>query len=324
MNRSYFRLYKFLVLSTVFLVSSGCLSAFKNETDQEPVQIRKHIQDVDYRVSSEKNILKKKVLVLPFLDKDAAARPESIREQSREAFTFDLVSKSSVLPADLSQLKLSPEKYIKNNEYDLKRLSQDVQKQGISSIVEGQIVDVRLKSSAEKIGLVRSMVSSYEVVVKMRIYNVRTENEVFNTVKTVTLDEKTQRIVERVSSDQFFANNPDLLKVLIKDAFLDFVPQIQEALVDISWEGRIAAIRGDKIYLNVGRISGVQIGDILKVVEDGSEIYDSEIGYHIGRVRGRTKGTLEVVSYFGQDGAVAVLHSGANFKESDRIEAYSN
>lgn len=323
MNKPKLRLYKILFLSFIVFLFSGCLSALKNEADPQPIQVRKHIQDVDYRLTTEKSQLKKKILVLPFLDKDPSSRPESIRDQSREAFIMELVGKSGILPTDINQLKLAPEKFIKNNEYDLKKMSQELQKQGISSIIEGQILDVRLKSSAEKIGLVRNMISSYEVVVKMRIYNVRTENEVFNTIKTVTLDEKTQRVVERVSSDQFFANNPELLKVLIKDAFLDFVPQIQESLVDISWEGRIAAIRGDKIYLNVGRISGVQIGDILKVVEDGSEIYDSEIGYHIGRVRGRTKGTLEIVSYFGQDGSVAVLHSGANFKESDRIEAYS-
>ena len=82
------------------------------------------------------------------------------------------------------------------------------------------------------------------------------------------------------------------------------------------------ALKGEKIYLNVGRISGVQIGDILKVVEDGSEVYDPEIGYHIGKVSGNTKGTIEVVSYFGQDGAVGVIHSGAGFKENDRVELY--
>jgi hypothetical protein len=72
----------------------------------------------------------------------------------------------------------------------------------------------------------------------------------------------------------------------------------------------------------VGRISGVQVGDILKVVEDGNEIYDTELGYHVGKVQGRVKGTLEIVGFFGQDGAVSVVHSGAGFKENDRVEIY--
>lgn len=309
-----------LVISLVFLQS--CITATHSPVENEPLQVRKTIKDIDYRAKSDSSELKKRVLVLPFLDKNESARPSDAREQARTAFVNDLSRSSGVLVVPPEQIKLTPEKYIKNGEYDLKKIARDFQKQGFTTILEGQIIDVKLKNAADQIGLIRNISTIYEVSVRMRILNVRTESEVFNTVKTVTLEEDNKRIIERVASDQFFARNPDLLKVLIKDAFLDFAPQIQEALVDITWEGRIAAIRGDKIYLNVGRISGLQIGDILKVVEDGSEIYDPEIGYHLGRIRGRTKGTLEVVSYFGQDAAVAVMHSGANFKESDRVENY--
>lgn len=312
-----------LVLAVSLLVLQSCITTTKSPTGEpEPLQVRKSIKDVDYRVKSEPTELKKRVLILPFLDKNEAARPQDARDQARTAFVDDLIRTTGVIVIPLDQLKIAPEKYIKNGEYDLKKIAQESQKQGFTSIIEGQIIDVKLKNAADQIGLVRNISTIYEVVVRMRIVNVRTENEVFNTVKTVTLEEDNKRVVERVANDQFFVRNPELLKVLIKDAFLDFTPQIQDALVDITWEGRIAAIRGEKIYLNVGKISGVQIGDILKVVEDGSEIYDPEIGYHLGRIRGKTKGTLEIVSYFGQDGAVAVMHSGANFKESDRVETY--
>lgn len=314
---------KKLILAIACLALQSCITTTKSPTGEvEPLQVRKSIKDVDYRVKSEPGELKKRVLVLPFLDKNEAARPEAARDQARTAFVDDLIRTTGVIVVPLDQLKVAPEKYIKNGEYDLKKIAQESQKQGFTSIIEGQIIDVKLKNAADQIGLVRNISTIYEVAVRMRIVNVRTENEVFNTVKTVTLEEDNKRVVERVANDQFFVRNPELLKVLIKDAFLDFTPQIQDALVDITWEGRIAAIRGEKIYLNVGKISGVQIGDILKVVEDGSEIYDPEIGYHLGRIRGKTKGTLEIVSYFGQDGAVAVMHSGANFKESDRVETY--
>jgi hypothetical protein len=314
-----------LILAISFLMLNSCITATKNPTggENEPLQVRKSIKDVDYRVKAEPSELKKRVLVLPFLDKNEANRPQDAREQARTAFVDDLIRSSGVIVVPLEQLKVAPEKYIKNGEYDLKKLAQESQKQGFTTILEGQIIDVKLKNAADQIGLVRNISTIYEVIVRMRIVNVRTENEVFNTVKTVTLEEDNKRVVERVANDQFFVRNPDLLKVLIKDAFLDFTPQIQEALIDITWEGRIAAIRGEKIYLNVGRISGVQIGDLLKVVEDGSELYDPEIGYHLGRIRGRTKGTLEIVSFFGNDGSVAVMHSGANFKESDRVETYN-
>jgi hypothetical protein len=37
---------------------------------------------------------------------------------------------------------------------------------------------------------------------------------------------------------------------------------------------------------------------------------------------GRFKGFLKVVDFFGEDGAIAIVHSGAGFQEKDRVEAY--
>lgn len=304
----------------VFAFLTGCVSM--NQTESQKITVKKTVHDDDYRVKPDDTELKKHVVVLPFLDKKRETRPDEVRDQAREAFVMDLNKIKSVLVVDTEKLKIKPEKYLNSEGYDLKKIAQDSQKQGVSSIIEGQIIDVRLKNAADQIGLIRNMKIAYEVIVRMRVMNIRSEQELFNTIKTVTLEEESPRVIERVSTDQYFARNPDLVKILIKDAFLDFTPQIQESLHQITWEGRIATIRDDKVYLNVGRISGVQIGDIFKVVEDGSEIYDPEIGYHIGKIRGKTKGTLEIVSYFGQDGAVAVIHSGAAFKEGDRVEAY--
>lgn len=109
---------------------------------------------------------------------------------------------------------------------------------------------------------------------------------------------------------------------MVTEAFLDFTPQIVATMDKMIWEGRVAALSGDRIFLNVGRVSGIQIGDILRVSDEGDEIYDPQSGNYIGKVPGRLKGTLEVVSYFGQDGAIAIVHSGAGFKENDRVELY--
>ncbi|MFN3455132.1 MAG: CsgG/HfaB family protein [Pseudobdellovibrio sp.] len=316
-------LFKVLVLS---LLISGCslmgVTTAQSQSDNTPIAVRRKIKDVDYRSNPDSYNLKKRLAILPFLDKQTERRSESVRQNAREAFIMDLNASNKFIVIDSKQLTVDTEKYLKNGEYDLKSLARDSQKSGVSSILEGQIIDVRMKKRAEKIGLVRELNATYEVVVRLRIQSVRTEQEIFHVVKTVTLEEKNMRVAERATQDEIFIKNPELVEILIKDAFLDFSQQIQQTMNEVTWEGRIAAIRGEKVYLNVGRISGVQIGDILKVVEDGSEIYDPEIGYNIGRVSGKAKGTLEVISYFGNDGAVAVVHSGAGFRESDRVEIY--
>lgn len=312
-----------LIFGLIFI--SGC-AAFAPATGQtknnEPVAIRRKIKDVDYRTMGEDKSMKKRLVVLPFLDKDPMKRPETARQNAREAFINDLNTSEKFIVMNSDQLTVNPENYLKNEQYDLARLAADSQKSGISSIVEGQIIDVRLKKKADQIGIVRQLAATYEVVVRLRIQNVRTQQEVFHTVKTVTLEEDNTRVAERASEDQIFLKNPGLVEILIKDAFLDFSQQIQETMSEVTWEGRIAHIRGDKIYLNVGRISGVQVGDLLKVVEDSSEIFDPEAGHDLGKVPGRTKGTLEIISYFGNDGAVGIVHSGAGFKESDRVELF--
>jgi TolB-like protein len=325
-----------IIFLFVFAVSaSACKTVYEKpvetaqsnvEAPRRPVEVKKTIKDVDYRNSKSDTAFKKKIVILPFTDqikKDSAyLSPDSVKENARTAFINDLNNNNMLLVSDVSALKTDVKKYFKNGDYDLKTMAKDMQKSGVSSILEGQIIDVRMKKSADQVGIIRDLTATYEVSVRLRIMNIRSENEVFHTIKTVTLEEKNTRIAERVGSDQFFVKNPELVEVLIKDAFLDFSPQIQEALNTMAWEGRIAAIRADKMYLNVGRLSGVQIGDILKVVDDSSEIYDPELGYNLGQIHGRIKGTLEVVSYFGVDAAVAILHSGAGFKESDRVELY--
>jgi hypothetical protein len=294
----------------------------------KPVQVKRTIKDVDYRTSKADQAIKKKVVILPFMDAVSISAesnyqsPDAVKANAQVAFSNELGRLNEILVLSVDELKVDTQKFFKNGEYDLKAMAKAAQKSSVSSILEGQIIDVRLKKTADQVGLIRKLSATYEVVVRLRIMNIRSEQEVFHTVKTVTLEEENTRVGERVASDQFFVKNPELVEILIKDAFLDFSAQIQEVLNTVQWEGRIAAVRSDKIYLNVGRISGVQIGDILKVVDDSSEIYDPELGYNLGKIRGRVKGTLEVVSYFGTDAAVAVLHSGGGFKESDRVEVY--
>lgn len=291
----------------------------------KPVSITKIISDQELKRNNEDKELKKRVVILPFIDKKATRDPNVIK-RSRDAFMDHLNSTGELIAIDSGVLKLDLNKYLKDNVYDLKAIAKEAQSVGISSILEGRIIDMRFKdedqTKVDNSSSLKSRSVAFEIVVQVRMLNIRSEQELFNTVKTVTIAEDNSRISENITSENFFNKNSELTELLIKDAFLDFSPKLLDSLKLITWEGRIAALHGDRIYLNVGQISGVRVGDILKVVEDGNEIYDTELGYHVGKVAGKAKGTLEIVGFFGQDGAVSVIHSGAGFKENDRIEIY--
>lgn len=315
--RSALRLTKYFALGLSAVLFLGSCAT----VDRTSPQIRKDVRDVNMNNRKEDEGPRKRVVVLPFLDA-SESRPASLRERARKAFLGDLNRGGDMIALDSSELNLDPNRFLEKGEYKLPEFSKAAKTLGASAILEGKIIDIKIKRKADNVGVIRNLRSVFEVVVRMRILNPRSGKEIFNTVKTVTLEEQNVRVAERVETDQFIQNNPEMIEVIVKDAFLDFVPQILASLDKVSWEGRIAAIQGDRIYLNVGRVSGIQVGDLLKVTEDGDDVYDPESGSHIGRVPGRLKGTLEVISYFGTDGSISIIHSGSGFKENDRVELY--
>ncbi|MGZ3804017.1 MAG: hypothetical protein ACXVB4_07405 [Pseudobdellovibrionaceae bacterium] len=304
----------------IFIVLSFALMACQTIDRSSPV-IRRDVKDQSFAGKSDNTQPRKRLLVLPFLDA-SEKRPEYLREKARTAFIKELNKSGEVSAVDSREMKSESLKPTEKGEYDLKEIAKQAQGQGFNAVIEGKIIDVHVARKADKVGLVRQMKSEFEAVVRVRAVSARNGQEVFNTVKTVNLEEPVLRVAERVETDKFLQNNPELIEAIVRDAFLDFVPQVLSSLVKVSWEGRIAALNGDRIYLNVGRISGLQVGDLLKVLEQGDDVYDPESGGHIGIVPGRLKGTLEVISYFGNDGAIAVVHSGSGFKENDRVELY--
>jgi len=283
--------------------------------------ITKEVVDKNLLKEPEAVGLKKRIMVLPFLNLKPEM-PLEIQIKSRQAFLYNLNRTRDIIALDSEDLKVPLDKYLKDNEFLLADLSKEVDKLGVSTLLESKIVDVKVKTKGDQVGIVRNIVREYEVQVQIRMVQTRTGKEVFNTQKNLVLEDKDFKVLERVSEDQKNNYNWDFIAVLVKDAFLEFIPQVQRAASVVSWQGRVAAVQGERVFVNVGQISGVKIGDLLKVSDTSEDIYDPETGLHLGQVPGRLKGTLEVISYFGQDGSIAVIHSGSGFKESDRVELY--
>jgi len=262
---------------------------------------------------------KKRLAVLPFLDKPTF--PEDLKQESQIRF-IEEINRAGQMKAYLvsrDDLKNCP---IVNEEHDFKLCALEAQRLGHHILVEGRILNIEIKRGADPVGVVKKVKTTFVATLRLRLFSVRGMKEIFNTDKTVTYIMEDTRIGTRTTSVPDYQNNPELIQKLIVDGFLEYLPQIEKVLARVSWEGRIAAIQGQKYYLNVGSISGIQVGDLLKVFDEGPQIYDPEMGTAIGQAPGRVKGTLEVVSYFGQDGSIAILHSGGGFVENDRLEIY--
>ncbi|MDA8792718.1 hypothetical protein N9N67_05700 [Bacteriovoracaceae bacterium] len=192
---------------------------------------------------------------------------------------------------------------------------------GINLVVLGRITHARVRQKVDEIGFVRKTKSYAESILEIRIFDVHANKELYVDKMDGNIDD---------SSFRFFMTDPssnltyrrELLRYSIKVAVRRFIPRLHKLGDKLGWTGRVAKIVGSKIYVNAGSFSGIQVGDILKVMTEGEDIFDPESGGHIGVSQGEIKGTLEITEYFGQDGSIAILHSGGSVAEGDYVRLY--
>lgn len=259
------------------------------------------------------------MMVLPFLDENLN-RSEKASEVAREAFLRELGRSGQFVIVSLSDFPGDPKEFLKEGrEYDLARLSRVAAPLGVTAVIEGKLLDLKARKLGDAVGIFREEKALVESQVRLRVAAGRSGREIFNQTATAKEEAVATQVGRR---SRISAEDPLLIRESTRRAYLSLLPNVIQAIDKLSWEGRVAMVSGEKIYINAGRLSGIQVGDILKVSEEGTEIFDPETGRFIGTAPGRMKGTLEVISYFGKDGAVSIIHSGNGFKENDLVQLY--
>jgi curli biogenesis system outer membrane secretion channel CsgG len=316
-NKSIFAIIlSFLILQLMALTACSSLGL---QTSPQRKEIEVKDVPVEARQGEE---LRKRILVLPFIDSEIQ-RSQNVTTVARRVVVEDLINSRQFVVVNNSDFQQDLGAFLKENkEYDLAAVSRIAAGQGIAAVVEGRILEIRARRVGDEVGVFRKLRANVDVTVQIRVFGTKTGREILQTVKKASIESETTRMGETSYSDRALEEDPQLIRDGIRKAFKTTVAPIVKAVEKLSWEGRVALVNGDRIYINAGRISGLQVGDVLKVTEDGDEVFDPESGSFIGYAPGRMKGTLEVVSYFGKDGAIGVVHSGSGFKENDRVELY--
>ena len=267
------------------------------------------------------NPIKKKVALLtlfnesPFGKDDlAVVATEELRREISKTSDF-------VVDPEAAALFGSSKEVYAGGGVKLAQLSRKAKLSGVNLVVFGRISEARVRQKADEIGFVRKTKSYAESEVEIRVFDVLANKEIFIEKMDGNINDSTHR---------FFMNEKEahtdyrksLLRYSVKVAIRRFIPELARLGAKLDWTGRVAKIIGSKIYINAGRRSGLNVNDILKVMTEGQEIYDPESGALLGVSKGEVKGTLEVVDYFGPDGAVAILHSGGSVTEGDFVQLY--
>lgn len=192
---------------------------------------------------------------------------------------------------------------------------------GINFVLFGRIVDTKIREKTDEIGFIRETKSYTESKLEIRIFDVNANKEIYSDTIKGFADDSSFRLFS-AQREERLTYRRKLLRYGVKVAVRRMIPRILKISKKLDWMGRVAKIIGNKIYINAGRKSGIHVSDILKVITEGTEIYDPETGALIGVSKGEIKGTVEVIDYFGPDGSIAILHSGGSVLEGDYVQLY--
>lgn len=301
----------FILCVGVACVLAACQSATRRES-----QATKMVKDIPINPRLEQGQVKKRLMILPFNDPKGVLSPE-MNVAIKKALIQELSRSQDIIAFDSKDLGIDKVKVSPQGGYDTKEIVKSLKEYTVHSALDAEVKELKVKRSVPTKGILKGITSEYECAIVVKIIN-QHGRELLNHMKVVTYKDTgvlSQDVVKGESA------NP-IVPTLVKDTLFEFIPQITKSLETMVWEGRIASLQGERIFLNVGKVSGLNIGDLLRVTEDGEEVFDTETGGFIGKSPGRLKGTLEVISFFGQDGSIAVIHSGGGFRENDRVELY--
>jgi hypothetical protein len=299
------------ILTLVFIVSS-CAPI----TRRQPLNRTSRVNKV-----TEFSPIKKKIALLSFYN-ESPMGGDDLAITATEEFRREIArSRDFIIDPEGEAIFGSSKEIYAGGGIKLAQLARKAKMSGVNVVIFGRIKEARVRQKSDEIGFVRKVKSLAESYVEIKVYDVLSNKELFSETVDGNISDDNLRFYKAESEDNL-AYRQELLRHSVKTAVRKFVPRVAKVGSKLDWLGRVAKIIGTRIYINAGRASGINLGDILKVITEGQEIYDPESGAMIGMSQGDVKGTLEVVDYIGTDGAVCILHSGGSVTEGDFVQLY--
>lgn len=264
---------------------------------------------------------KKRVYVLSFMNATPLGGDE-LGDFTAQEFLRQLRSAGrAVVPEDLRSADVSKEFY-SGDKIRLGALVREGRKLGVAFLIVGKVKKITFRTKGDDVGVFRSKKAVAAVDMEMRIFDIGNSREILFVQKGGESQASQLNIFGNEEDKDIRSQRDELIRMAVRNAVAQFSSDATRALEKMAWEGRIAKITGNQIFINAGRSTGLNIGDILKVLTVGEDVYDPVTGAYMGRSNGQPKGTLEVVDYLGTDGSVAAVHSGGNFVENDVVQLY--
>jgi hypothetical protein len=309
----------FSLASLLFAISLCACSSLFPPANQKVSRLDEEAKDPKEE-KAELAMPKRRILVLSFLNR-TAYQEEGVGNTAWDAMKRTLSQNPQIVLVPEAEFGQALPHNAESLEYDLAAIFRLARNQGIAGVLGGSVEDITVADAGEDVGLFRSRMYTVRATVRMQLYDTRSESEIFN--RTMS-DEVSEELTTLFGSRTPTASDPDRVRGAVAKTTEKLAGELPPYLKRVEWIGRIAKIDLHRYYINAGELSGIRVGQLMKVYGEGTPVKDEISNTFLGVAPGPFKGILKIVDYFGNDGAVAVVHSGAGFRERDRVEIISS
>jgi hypothetical protein len=208
---------------------------------------------------------KKRVVVFNFWNSTPVRSKDSGAFASDELKRALLSTRRVIIPEDV-RVSLETLDYIQGDDVKVAQLIMQGRKLGVAVIVIGRISRIVFRQSGDDVGIIRQKQSRAAVDVEAKIFDVNSGREITAIGKSgyATIDASVSIAVESVESRKY---REELTQLALRDAAVKLVPDILLGIEKMQWEGKIAKVSQDRVFLSSGKTSGLVGGDILRATQ---------------------------------------------------------
>jgi curli biogenesis system outer membrane secretion channel CsgG len=168
---------------------------------------------------------------------------------------------------------------------------------GVDAVIVGSVTEFGRKTEGHSGFLNSKMKQTATATVEVRLVDVRTGLAFFSTKGTGSAS---LEVGETAGFGQRAGYDATLNDKAISAAISDLTNNVIQKLGERRWFSDVLAVRGPQIFVSGGPAQGLRVGDRFRVETRGEVVKSGQSGLPI-TLPGEAIGTVEVVSFFGDD-----------------------
>jgi len=190
---------------------------------------------------------------------------------------------------------------------------------GVQAVVVGTISQFGIWEEAKDYGVYQKKMIIAEATVDVRVVNVTTGKVIFADSGTGRVEQELETVLGFGEKSTF---NETMADKALRAAMEKFTGNLVDEVIKIPWQGFVMDVdqrsTGEVIYINAGRLSGMPMGQMLRVKRVTGKLTDPVTGEFKG-YKTEPLGKARVIDLTGEDVAVAEMVEGSGAKRGDMV-----